>query len=597
MKNLIVEPSIKGAREKQLFGLRKDQLEDVAIAILLFVFTVILLSQTSLSIGFTRDEGYYFKAAELYFGWFRELYHDWAKGDFLRPFTKDVIDRHWKYNHEHPVLVKSAFALSWGVLKQQWGLFDLNSSAFRFPAWLFSGLSVSLVYAFGRALLPRRTALIAAVMWLSIPRVFWQMHLACFDIPVCAAHLWLVYAYWKGRWSLKGAIGIGVAFGLAISVKHNVLVAPAFFVLHWLLVEAKGFRRGPNGFSFPALPIAFFSLAIVGPLVFLLHWPYLWSDIIGRVGWYLGFHLKHEHYPILWFGELLSEPPFPISFPFVMSAVTIPIPVMVVMLLGTILGLFSAVTLMWSRVFRKPIQEISLVPLGAVEREGSGSPALLLLLNVAFPFALIALPFSPIFGGTKHWMNALPFLCILGAWAIEEGLRRLAVYREERALQNSWFYRYGIVIFLGLGIILPGVLISSRVHPYGLASYNGLVGYARGAANVGFQRTFWGYEPRLHLPFVNANAPKNGRIHFGDTNLDDFKMYRRDGLLRKDLRYSGRVSGSNIASVQPQGEFKEQWIQVLNKWGVNGPDAVVHVEGVPLVTITMKPQETRSHGR
>ena len=40
-----------------------------------------------------------------------------------------------------------------------------------------------------------------------------------------------------------------------------------------------------------------------------------------RIGWYLGFHLTHEHYPILYFGDLLTHPPFPIAFPFVIAAV------------------------------------------------------------------------------------------------------------------------------------------------------------------------------------------------------------------------------------------------------------------------------------
>lgn len=562
---------------------------DWAIGLSLFLGTVLLVGLTSDSVGFTRDEGYYFKAGESYFGWFREVGHAFSTGELGRPFDRAVIDKHLKYNFEHPVLLKNLFALSWGVLKEGLGLFERNSSAFRFPAWLFAGLSVALVFALGRSLLSRRAALLAALMWLSMPRAFWHMHLACFDIGVVAAHTWLVLAYLKGRASWKGAVVAGVAFGLAAAVKHNVLIAPAFFVLHWLLVEAKGFARTETGLRLPAVPLAFFSMALLGPLVFVLHWPYLWPDPLVRIGQYLGFHLNHEHYPILWFHELLTRPPFPVSFPFVMSAVTVPVPVLVAFVLGAGLALVVSARFVWLRLTRSAAEpELTRVPLGDPAREPSSSPALLLLLNAAFPFALIALPSSPIFGGTKHWMNALPFLCVLGAWAIEEGIARL----RHALADERWRLRLaGPAAFaaLALVVVLPGFWLSARIHPYGLSSYNALVGFARGAANTGFQRTFWGYEPREVLPVINERTPANGRIHFGDTNYDDWRFYRRDGLLRDDIRFSNTVRGADVASVQPQGEFKDQWMDVLNEWGVDGPDEVVHIEGVPLLTLTFEP--------
>jgi hypothetical protein len=141
---------------------------------------------------------------------------------------------------------------------------------------------------------------------------------------------------------------------------------------------------------------------------------------------------------------------------------------------------------------------------------------------------------------------------------------------------------------LALAVLLPGVIISARVWPYGLGSYNELIGFARGAANVGMQRTFWGYEPREALPIVNARTRKGGRIHFGDTNMDDFRMYRRDRLLREDISFSNTVRGADVASVQPQGEFKQQWMDVWNEWRDRSPDVVLHAEGVPVCTISFK---------
>lgn len=565
-----------GARAKKL---------DAAVAAALFVVTVVALAMTERDIGFTRDEGYYFKAAKLYFGWFRDVVAHWSRGELFAPFTQAVIDRHWSYNHEHPVLVKTAFALSWGILKEGLGIFDLSSSALRFPAWLFAGLSVVLTYALSRALrLSVVASTFAALLFITMPRVFWHAHLACFDIPVCAAHLWLVLAYWKGRASTKGALVVGIAFGLAASVKHNVLIAPAIFVLHWLLVDAKGLARTKDGVRVPPIPLAFFSMALIGPIVFVLHWPYVWPDVIMRVGWYLGFHLTHEHYPILYFGDLLTRPPFPMSFPFVMSAVTIPLATLVAMIVGFVMAVVVVARYFVTRA-KGGEPEITAVPLGDVAHEASAKPALLLLLNIAYPFVLIALPSSPIFGGTKHWMNALPFLCVLAAWALDEARVRA------RLAWTGLTPRARVLATAALAslVVLPAGIATARVHPYGLSAYNAVVGYTRGAASVGFQRTFWGYESRAILPIVDERAKANARLHFGDTNRDDHAMYVSDRLLRSDIAYSGSVRGADVASVQPQGEFKEQWIEVLNEWRTNGPDEVVHVEGVPLLTLTFRP--------
>ena len=239
-------------------------------SVFLFVLTVVCVGLTSSDIGYTRDEGYYFKAGRDYFGWFQSLWHNWLSGNFLKPFEKATIDRHWSYNHEHPVLVKSLFALSYGVLKENLGLFATDGSAMRVGGWCFGGLTVVMTYLLSLKLVPHRFALLASLLWLLMPRSFWHMHLACFDIPVIFAHLWIVYTYINSQKSWRHALWMGIVFGLAAAIKHNVLLVPVLLVLHWLVLQARWWKGKGERFQPPAIPLAFLSMMFVSPIVFVL---------------------------------------------------------------------------------------------------------------------------------------------------------------------------------------------------------------------------------------------------------------------------------------------------------------------------------------
>jgi hypothetical protein len=71
------------------------------------VGVAVIVGMTAGSLGFTRDEGYYFKAGELYGAWWRLLFTDPTTA-----LSTAGIDKHLSYNPEHPFLLKGAFAAS-----------------------------------------------------------------------------------------------------------------------------------------------------------------------------------------------------------------------------------------------------------------------------------------------------------------------------------------------------------------------------------------------------------------------------------------------------------------------------------------------------
>ena len=60
------------------------------------------------------------------------------------------------------------------------------------------------------------------------------------------------------------------------------------------------------------------------------------------------------------------------------------------------------------------------------------------------------------------------------------------------------------------------------------------------------------------------------------------------GGLGSDQRPSGHQPVRPIFGVEPQGEFRQQQLDVWNEWGRRAPAAIVDVEGVPLSTVTFR---------
>jgi len=302
------------------------------LALALCASYVVVLARTAPEIGFVRDEGYYFKAAEEYFAWFSELAESgWSATD------QATIDRFFSYNHEHPALVKLVQGALHEVLHVQ---LEWTSSAqgFRSAGFLYAALALFGTFALGQMVGGGTVGLIAALFLSAMPRFFFDAHLATFDVPITAMWVWSLVAFvWMWRSEGRGAepmfraVVCGLVFGLALATKLNALFLPFIFIFVAIIDPAGPWwpRRvrdadGRVGLELVALPWSLVIVAVVGVLTFLATWPWLWPDPWDRVVEYLRFHAKHEHYPISYFGELYVKPPFPWSFPWVMTLFTVP---------------------------------------------------------------------------------------------------------------------------------------------------------------------------------------------------------------------------------------------------------------------------------
>jgi 4-amino-4-deoxy-L-arabinose transferase-like glycosyltransferase len=546
---------------------------DLGIGAGLFVVALGLLLAT-MDIGFTRDESFYFHAARDYWGWFAELGQNWDAGGWawLKSFKRESVDRHWGYNPEHPALMKTLFALSWALFYKKLGWLA-ESTAIRLPTAVMSAWLVSMVYLFTRQLGGRVAGVIAAAALLLQPHYFFHSHMACFDVPVVALWFAVVYAYWRGFASRGWAVATGALWGLCLTAKLNAFFLPIVLVGHWLLSQrrAVGVERGPEGptLRLPPLPWAFVAMALLGPLIFYLHWPRIWFDTFERVRWYMNFHLTHVHYFVQFRGQSLYAPPFPVTLPSFLTLVTVPPTI----LLAGVFGVWS----WWSE--RGMLERVS----GLFgKRFGSGATydergtGMLLLVNFVFPILLISMPSTPVFGGTKHWMPAMPFLAMMSGLGVVWAARRL---RLPQVVAER-----GVAALLGLALMLPAGLACARHYQYGISYYNELIGGIRGAADAGMARQFWGYASRGALPWLNANAPERAKIWTHDTTGWAFDDYKREGLVRQDLIPWG-MGGSDLGMLDEDKAFYFERYDLWEQYGTRAPIYVLTHEGVPLVSV------------
>ena len=79
-------------------------------------------------------------------------------------------------------------------------------------------------------------------------------------------------------------------------------------------------------------------------------------------------------------------------------------------------------------------------------------------------------------------------------------------------------------------------------------------------------------------------------------NLDDFRAYQNDGLLRSDLRYTRDLRRAQWAIINHQREYREHEYDVWALTGDARPRQVLAVDGVPLASLYRLRMRPRNAG-
>jgi hypothetical protein len=295
-------------------------------------------------------------------------------------------------------------------------------------------------------------------------------------------------------------------------------------------------------------------MAILGPLVLVAIWPWLWHETLPRLRDSFAFHLHPGVQPRPWSGR---QPPLPPSHPFVLIALTVPAASLAAMAGG------------WLQALGR----ISAAVRGRDEEVRVGDEVLL-ALNALFPVALAAWPTAPLSGGVGPWLPAMPFLALLGARALVTAGRILAPRRP-----------WAVTGALAAVALAPAAWQVSRTHPLGAAAWNELAGGAPGAASLGMQGQLGGDAVAGALPALNAHAVPGARMWFQETAGLAMRQYQLDGRLRADLAWASGPEDADLSIWQPQAGSRDREYRSWTAFGTARPVAGVYLEEVPLVQV------------
>jgi len=547
---------------------RRDHL----VGLLLAVGWIAVLMATSVDLAMSRDESFYVVAAERYGAWIVQAFEDFDAASQQR-----VIDATWSYNHEHPSLAKSAFALS-HLAHERWDLFPTPGMSIRFPGMLTAGLLLWLIWIFGARAYGRQAGAFAALAFALLPRPFYHSHLDAFDIPIVLMLTWTTYCYWRSLERPRWAVWAGIAYGCALATKHNAWILPGVLLIHWtwtVSTEVRARRRGAEP-RLGLVPWWLVSMAALGPALFVGSWPWLWHETVPRFEEYAAFHMSHAYYNMAYFGENYFWPPFPVSFPWVMTLYTVPLTTLLLGVAG--LG-------MRSRAVVPPTLVERVWPGGSVRPDRRFTEVLFVGSFLA-PLVVISLPSTPIFGGTKHWFPSYPFLALFAGVAFW----RTATVARERFGPRWPRLRPVLPALVGAILLLPALAETAHGHPFGLSHYTWVAGGVPGAADDGMNRQFWGFTHGSLAGFLEERMPEGGSVWICDATAQSWRMMQRDGMIPPNIRATGHMAAADFVLVHHEHHFDEVDFQAWVAFDTVRPARVLTYDGVPLVTVYENPR-------
>ena len=315
----------------------------------------------------------------------------------------------------------------------------IDVTAARWGSAACFGLTIALVGWFTLRWAGSLAGLAAAVAMLTTPRLLAHAQIASIETVlnlVYAACVLITADRLAVTPTPKRAAACGVLWGLVLLTKIQAVLIPIPLAA-WLLWR---FRKAA------VAPLAIYGA--VGLAVFVVGWPWLWGDPIGRVPAYFGGDGRatlHAFY----LGQTWADRDVPWHYPLVWFATTQPV-------VWLLLGAWGS-----ARTLR--------------ERDGQPRDGRLLfaLMAAAFPLLFFAMPGITVYDGARLFLVSLPLWAVLVGVGAEAAWSRLPSLRIPLAAAS---------------VLLPAVQMAT-LWPCGLSHFSITT---KAAAAIGLETTYWG---------------------------------------------------------------------------------------------------------
>ncbi len=402
--------------------------------------------------------------------------------------SRDDIGRCWDGRAR---LSQTLSGLTWaGIWFLNGRQLDLvpSISAHRISTILLTMAGVFVLFLFASELFGTMAGVFSSLALIFMPRFFAQSHYATLDVPVAVMVLLTLYFFWKGLGSWKFGLLTGIVFGLALATKVNAYFIP-FIIAAWLLVSyrdrALEILNSIKNRAFEArpIPLVFFSLIFLSPLMLVLAWPWIWVNTIPRFMAYLvptAANTEFFGYGVYYMGGFYADAPW--HYPWVMTSITLTVPILIFSILGAIKSARDTAS------YRN-------------------RASFLILLAALVPLLVFSLPLASPYSGTQLFMPAFPFIAMLAGagagWVFGSAEKRLTG-AGARGL---------MLAVLTLLLIMPGLHAVSRGNPYSANYYNEIIGGPKGAYEGGFELEYNGEAYLDLIPWLNRNMGENASLY------------------------------------------------------------------------------------
>lgn len=441
--------------------------------------------------GVGWDETTNLHTCELMRGWLRSASGLPLKRALMHLAGQSNILHYWSYQHEHGPLTRYLFVGADSILARLLGFNSLTSARW-VSAFCFAVITY-VVVLFCRLAARKWAGIISVGALLGMPVLVGHAHMAGEDLLLTCCIVLAVYSFVLGtkRQGMSFLWSMAFAAVALVKIEGLVVIAPLLVWAH--IYQPKDYGR--NVLS------AFF----LSPILFILWWPWLWHHTQVRAINTLQIAGKFDY--VYYFGHVYSHPPAPWHYPFVILFITLPVPLIALLILA-----------------------IS----GAAKRLKQDSITGLAVIIPAFYLLLFALPIVPKFNINRLFLPMYPFLSVLIGVGVDYWLSRdqqtPLLSGLNRVLRRSapW----------AVAVMLAWAAVSTaHVRPFWLSYYNGIVGGRAGASRLGFQQDYWGEAATCSQAIAQLNElPRGSTMTLFPSNVLSLEVAQRYLHLRRDLQ-------------------------------------------------------------